>query len=217
MRTVIELKSTALSQRKLIIFTRDALKWMLKLKSRKPSSICYISAIATPRAEIKRHSLGLWKRFFHLLSCGAANAVSSEWLERWSKSDKIMNAIVKRTVRTSLFIRPVLGFIAPHVDSTIDDCYLTQLYVEARNMDKTSVALLPNRPYLDATEKFKNTLRRDDCKYCRCEQEERSSCEFQWPRRSKSSKYSWYSTLSPRRKDRNSHRSYGTRSVSSSR
>lgn len=76
----------------------------------------------------------------------AADNVMSECLEQWSKSNKIMIAIVKQIVFVLLFIRLVPEFIKQHVmDSTIDNCRLTQVFAKMVKMNKAGVPLPPSR------------------------------------------------------------------------
>lgn len=45
-----------------------------------------------------------------LFSCEAGN-IMSDYLERWTRSDKFMNTVVKQIVSMALFVWPVAGFI----------------------------------------------------------------------------------------------------------
>lgn len=65
----------------------------------------------------------------------------SDCLERWTKSDKSLNGVLKRTVSNLLFFRPVARFIEENVDSSIDKVFLTLLYAKTEKVDKKGVPL----------------------------------------------------------------------------
>lgn len=64
--------------------------------------------------------------------------------------------VVKQIVSSSLFISPLAGFIKQHVDATIPECRLTQLYSKSKKVEKTRVPLFPIRSSSDATDKSEN-------------------------------------------------------------
>lgn len=72
-----------------------------------------------------------------LFRCGDAKDIMWDCLERWSKLDKFMNAIVNQIVSIPSFIWPVVGFMKKHVNSNIDECRLMQLRAETgKNISK---------------------------------------------------------------------------------
>lgn len=74
-----------------------------------------------------------------LISCRTSNDVLLERFERWSNSEKLMSAIVKQTVNSPLFIRQLSSFIKQHVESTTEECPLTQLYAKREKANTTGV------------------------------------------------------------------------------
>lgn len=63
-----------------------------------------------------------------------------------------MNPVVMQIEYNALFIRPVAWFMKEHVNATINEFRLTQLYAEFEEMDKKGVPLPPRRSTLDVTE-----------------------------------------------------------------
>lgn len=70
-----------------------------------------------------------------------------------------MNAVVKRVVSDKLFIRLVPGFTMQHIDSTIDEIYLTKLYAKKRKVIEAGVPIPLARSSSDAAKKCENTLK----------------------------------------------------------
>lgn len=74
-------------------------------------------------------------------------------------------------------------FIEQHVHATIIEFLLTQLYEVTGVMDKKKVPLPPRRSSLDATEKATHTLKPENFKKKRMQEEKRSSKLSQAPKK----------------------------------
>lgn len=66
-----------------------------------------------------------------------------------------MSSVVKRIVSNSLFIWHMAGLIKEHVDVTVDECCLTQLFAKMRGMNRKRVPLLPSSSSSDAGKSLK--------------------------------------------------------------
>lgn len=121
----------------------------------------------------------LIQRFSH----GAAGDVLSQCFEEWSHSGTFINDVIKRIIFNSLFTRPLEGFIKQHMDSTIAEGDLMQIYAKVGSLDKTCVTLPPIRFSSEAPEKSRNTLKRYDFKHRRSKQERSSSRRSESPKK----------------------------------
>lgn len=83
-----------------------------------------------------------------LSSRRAVREVKSQFFDLWMGSDTFMNAIVKRTASSLLFIRPIAQAIKQNVNLTTYECLLTQLYAETGKVDKKAGLLHPEKAVL---------------------------------------------------------------------
>lgn len=104
-------------------------------------------------------------------SPGDADDVMFEFFERYSQSDAFMDAIIKCIVCNSLFKGPLVRFIKQYVNSTVDECRLTQLNAKTGKVDKKDVPLSSSRLFSDAAEVSKNALKRESFRKRRSEKE----------------------------------------------
>lgn len=87
--------------------------------------------------EIKRASVWFLEMFvLKLFSHEAGVDFMSDCLERWMKTDKFLNAVVKRIVSNPLFVWLVTGFIQQHVGSVIDEFCFTQSTLKRKRPTK---------------------------------------------------------------------------------
>lgn len=103
---------------------------MLQLKKNAASSGMKTSSVHFPENET-----------IELLSHRAIDDVILQCFQRWSQSDRFMNTFIKRIEYNPLVIRLVAGLIRKHVNATIKEFSLTQLFAETGEVDKERVPL----------------------------------------------------------------------------
>lgn len=87
-----------------------------------------------------------------------AGDIISQWFERESKLDKIMNSVEKRVLPSPLYIELAAGFSKPHMHSTMNECCFTPLHSETEMEIKTGVASHQSKLSSDTAEQSKNML-----------------------------------------------------------
>lgn len=129
---------------------------------RKPSSICCNAGNNAASSRIKTASGQFLETIVTgLRSRGAADDITSKVLERWSRSDTVKNAVVKRIVSNSFFTLSV-GVINQRLFATIDKRHLTTLYAEMRSVAKKDLPFLPRITSSNAANMSKNMRKEID-------------------------------------------------------
>lgn len=96
-------------------------------------------------------------------------------LDLRSKLDIFKNNFIGQSLLNQIFTREQARLITLHVDQIIGDLHITQLWSDARAVERTAVPLFPSISFSDATEKPGHKMRLEGRKHamskpnCHCE------------------------------------------------